>query len=317
MRHALVGLLLMAASLVTTPAHSQVNVSIGINVPAYPSLVRIPNYPVYYAPSLQANYFFYDGLYWVFSGDSWYESPWYNGPWYAVDPYEVPVFLLRVPVRYYHARPSFFINTWAYDAPPHWGDHWGSSWESRHSGWDRWNRTSAPAAAPLPTYQRQYSGSRYPSVQQQAAIQTKSYSYTPRDNVARQRFEARRTEARAAPQQAQPQAQRTQQARVQQQERQQQARSQQQERAQQQQQARAQQDRAQQARAELNRQRAQEARAQPQRQERTQQAQAPRQEPRAERPQQAQRPQQAERQQQHENRGQEKEKDKGKGHDKD
>ena len=281
MRHALVGLLLMAASLVTTPAHSQVNVSIGINLPAYPSLVRIPNYPVYYAPSLQANYFFYDGLYWVFSGDSWYESPWYNGPWYAVDPYEVPVFLLRVPVRYYHARPSFFINTWAYDAPPHWGDHWGSSWESRHSGWDRWNRTSAPAAAPLPTYQRQYSGSRYPSVQQQAAIQTKSYSYTPRDNVARQRFEARRTEARAAPQQTQPQAQRTQQ-----------------------------------ARAELNRQRAQEARAQPQRQERTQQAQAPRQEPRAERPQQAQRPQQAERQQQHENRGQEKEKDKGKGHDK-
>src|SRR5437868_11203395 len=114
MRHVLIGLLLTAATVVTTPATAAVNVSIGINVPAYPSLVRVPNYPVYYAPGLQANYFFYDGLYWVFSPDgTWYESPWYNGPWYAVDPYSVPVFLLRVPVRYYRAAPSYF-HSWAY-----------------------------------------------------------------------------------------------------------------------------------------------------------------------------------------------------------
>jgi hypothetical protein len=42
------------------------HVSIGINLPAYPQLVRVPGYPVYYAPRLNANYFFYDGLYWVF-----------------------------------------------------------------------------------------------------------------------------------------------------------------------------------------------------------------------------------------------------------
>lgn len=43
-------------------------ISIGINVPAYPRLVRVPGYPVYYDPRVDSNYFFYDGLYWVFQG---------------------------------------------------------------------------------------------------------------------------------------------------------------------------------------------------------------------------------------------------------
>ena len=47
------------------------NVSIGINVPAYPRLVRVPGYPVYYAPHLHVNLFFYDGLYWLFYNDNW------------------------------------------------------------------------------------------------------------------------------------------------------------------------------------------------------------------------------------------------------
>ena len=56
-------------------------VSIGINVPVYPQLVRVPGYPVYYAPQVNSNYFFYDGAYWVYQGDNWYSSAWYNGPW--------------------------------------------------------------------------------------------------------------------------------------------------------------------------------------------------------------------------------------------
>ena len=39
------------------------SVSIGINVPLFPELVRVPGYPVYYAPRLNSNYFFYDGMY--------------------------------------------------------------------------------------------------------------------------------------------------------------------------------------------------------------------------------------------------------------
>ena len=75
-------------------APSAVGVSIGINLPAYPRLVPVPGYPVYYAPSVDSNYFFYDGLYWVFDGDNWYESRWYNGPWSLVEPDAVPIFLL-------------------------------------------------------------------------------------------------------------------------------------------------------------------------------------------------------------------------------
>ena len=203
MKRALIGLLVAIATL-ATPAMAQLSfgfsghgVSIGVNVPVYPVLQPVPGYPVYYAPSLNANYFFYDGLYWVFDGVTWYQSSWYNGPWYAVDPYAVPVYLLRVPVRYYRHAPAYF-HGWAYDSAPRWGDHWGHAWESRRAGWDRWNRSSAPAAAPLPTYQRAYSGSRYPrDVQQQATIQQRSYSYRPREEVSRQRFEQRVT---AAPQ---------------------------------------------------------------------------------------------------------------------
>ena len=40
------------------------NLSIGINLPLYPQLVPVPGYPVYYAPQVDANYFFYDGMFW-------------------------------------------------------------------------------------------------------------------------------------------------------------------------------------------------------------------------------------------------------------
>jgi hypothetical protein len=38
-----------------------------------------------------------------------------------------------------------------------------------------------PPRAPLPTYQRQYSGSKYPQIEQQAALQGQKYKYKPRD----------------------------------------------------------------------------------------------------------------------------------------
>ena len=165
------------------------HVSIGINVPAYPQLVVVPGYPVYYAPSLQANFFFYDGMYWVYQGDYWYASSWYNGPWWLVGPEVVPVFVLRIPVRYYRQPPAYFIG-WRPDAPPRWGDHWGRDWEQRRSGWDRWNRQAAPAPAPLPVYQRQYSGDRYPrQVEQQQELHQQQYRYQPHDPVVRQHYQ--------------------------------------------------------------------------------------------------------------------------------
>jgi hypothetical protein len=165
------------------------NVSIGISVPAYPEFVVVPGYPVYYAPRMNANFFFYDGLYWVYQDDNWYESTWYNGPWWLVDPEDVPLFVLRIPVRYYRMPPAYFIE-WQSDSPPRWGDHWGRDWNQRRGGWDRWNRNSVPAAAPLPAYQRQFSGESYPKqVEQQREIHQQNYHFQPRDPAVRKQYQ--------------------------------------------------------------------------------------------------------------------------------
>ncbi|HEX9240838.1 MAG TPA: hypothetical protein VF875_00210, partial [Anaeromyxobacter sp.] len=110
--------LLVASSLLlgsVTSAHAQVSVSIGlpgveigVNQPVYPQLVQVPGYPVYYDPRASSNYFFYDGAYWVYQGDNWYASSWYNGPWQMVGPESVPLYVLRVPVRYYRSPPPYF-----------------------------------------------------------------------------------------------------------------------------------------------------------------------------------------------------------------
>ena len=175
-------------------------ISIGINLPVYPELVRVPGYPVYYAPGVSSNFFFYDGMYWVYQGDNWYASSWYNGPWGLVAPAAVPYYVLRVPVRYYRRPPPYF-HGWRSDAPPRWGEHWGNSWEQNHSGWDHWNRSAVPAPAPLPYYQRQYSGNRYPQFEQQQALQSQSYRYQPRDTVVQQHYQAQRAQSTPAPMQ--------------------------------------------------------------------------------------------------------------------
>ena len=163
-------------------APAAAEVSIGINLPVYPDLVPVPGYPVYYAPQVNSNFFFYDGLYWVYAEDSWYASPWYNGPWDMVAPEWVPLFVLRVPVRYYRRPPPYF-REWGPEAPPHWGEHWGRDWEQRRGGWDHWDRASVPAPAPLPTYQREYSEDRYPSIDQQSGLRNRNYHYQPREAV--------------------------------------------------------------------------------------------------------------------------------------
>ena len=178
------------------PAHAQVSVgiqshgvSIGFNVSAYPRMVAIPGYPVYYDPRMNSNYFFYDGLYWVYQDNNWYSSGWYDGPWDQIGPQYVPAFVLRVPVRYYGQRPTYFSG-WSVDVAPHWGEYWGNDWQQQRSGWDSWDRHSVYQAAPLPSYQAQYAGSRSPrAVEQQYSIQSTSYHYQPRDAVAQQYYQ--------------------------------------------------------------------------------------------------------------------------------
>lgn len=193
MRHALIILSMLLTSISAAVAQVSIGISvpgisIGINMPVYPELVQVPGYPVYYAPRQNSNFFFYDGMYWVYQGDNWYASSWYDGPWGMVSPAFVPLFVLRIPVRYYRAPPAYFRG-WRPDAPPRWGDHWGREWERDRSGWNRWDHKSSPRPAPLPTYQRQYSGERYPDADQQRTLRNQRYQYQPREAVARQHYE--------------------------------------------------------------------------------------------------------------------------------
>ncbi len=175
----------------STSALAAVNVSIGINLPVYPRLVPVPGYPVYYAPGIASNYFFYDGAYWVYENDNWYASSWYNGPWRLVDPFAVPLYVLRVPVRYYR-RPPVYFGGWRVNDAPRWGDHWGQDWAARNHGWEHWNRATAPRAAPLPAYQRRYAGEQYPRVEQQAVLHGRSYRYQPKEAVVREHYQEQR-----------------------------------------------------------------------------------------------------------------------------
>ncbi len=213
MRYRLVVLLMLLCSATAAPAQVSIGiglpgVSIGINLPLFPELVPVPGYPVYYAPQLDSNYFFYDGMYWVYQGDDWYASSWYNGPWGRVGPEFVPLYVLRIPVRYYRRPPAYFRG-WQRDAPPRWGEHWGHDWDQRRSGWDKWDRRSAPAPAPLPTYQRNYAGDRYPRVEQQQALHSQNYRYQPKEPVVREHYQQQKAPVAPAPsergRQAEPQ----------------------------------------------------------------------------------------------------------------
>lgn len=192
MRNKLVFICMIACS---APVVAQVNINfgfpsvdIGINLRLYPELVPVPGYPVYYAPRLDSNYFFYDGMYWVYQDEDWYASSWYNGPWRTVERDVVPVFILRIPVRYYRQAPQYF-SAWRADSAPRWGQHWGNEWQQRRQGWDRWDRNTPRTRTPLPLYQRNYTGNRYPQLQQQQTLQNKNYRYRPHDPLVRQQVQ--------------------------------------------------------------------------------------------------------------------------------
>lgn len=204
-RYGLVVLTMLACMATVTRAEVGVNidiglpqVNIGINLPYYPEFHPVPGYPVYYAPRTYANYFFYDGMYWVYQDDNWYASYWFNGPWWYVEPDFVPLFILRVPVFYYWQPPPYFRG-WHLRRPPRWGEHWGREWERRRSGWDRWDHHTVPPPAPLPTYQREYSGDRYPSRERQHELHNRHYRYQPRDQAVREHILPRLERKRPAP----------------------------------------------------------------------------------------------------------------------
>jgi len=111
-------------------APAQVNVDIGIHLGSPPPLVAVPESPVMYAPSVNGNFFFYQGGYYVFRRGAWYMAPRHDGPWAVVAPEYVPRPLLFVPVRYYRVPPPEWKG-WHAEAAPHWLPAYGRRWEER------------------------------------------------------------------------------------------------------------------------------------------------------------------------------------------
>ena len=163
--------------------------ALGIEQPSFPRMVAVAGHPVYYASSGNSNYFFYDGMYWVYRQDNWYASSWYDGPWTRVAPVGVPSLLLCVPVRFYRHPPAYFRG-WSQDAPPRWDEHWGREWIRERAGWGDRDRGITPPAAPLPVYQRQYAGNRYPHPELQQALQKQNYHHQPGDPAVRKAYAA-------------------------------------------------------------------------------------------------------------------------------
>ena len=186
-RFALAVLLLVASIF---PAAAQSYYDIDVDLPSYPEMQPVPDSPVYYAPNVDSNYFFYDGMYWDYYNDGWYSSAWYNGPWELMDPVYVPTYILWVPIRFYRRPPAFF-RAWHSGRAPRWNEHWGRNWLDRHNAVYGGRGTRAPAPAPLPQYQRQYTRDNYPRGAQQYSLHGQNYGYRPRENVVQRHYESR------------------------------------------------------------------------------------------------------------------------------
>lgn len=81
-----------------------------------PQLVVVPGTPVYYAPGLNVNFFYYGGQYYTLHNNAWFVATVYNGPWTFLAAEYVPQPVLAVPVQYYKVPPGH----WKKHGPPPW-----------------------------------------------------------------------------------------------------------------------------------------------------------------------------------------------------
>ena len=94
------------------------NVSLGIRIGEEPRLVVVPGTPVYEAPTLPYNYFYYGGRFYLYHEGPWLRVASYNGPWTVIAIEQVPRPILRVPAEHYRARPEH----WKRSGPPPWAE---------------------------------------------------------------------------------------------------------------------------------------------------------------------------------------------------
>lgn len=134
---ALVGFAFIGTSYLLSPERTsaEVSVHIGIGVPLPivvipepPAVVLIPGAPVYYAPDVGIDLFFYSGRWYREHNGHWYMATYYNGPWAYLPAPRVPAVFIYLPADYYHIPPGHQRIPYG-QLKKHW-----KKWETKHHG---------------------------------------------------------------------------------------------------------------------------------------------------------------------------------------
>ena len=116
---------------------AEVNVHVGIGlplpivlIPAAPAVVCIPDTPVYYAPDVGIDIFFYSGHWYRPYRGYWYRATYYNGPWAYLPPQRVPAVLVHLPANNYNVPPGHQRIPYG-QLKKHW-KRWDKGQQSKH-----------------------------------------------------------------------------------------------------------------------------------------------------------------------------------------
>lgn len=146
------GILLLFLTVFSDQSHAFVNVSIGVNIPAYtfsspPRVAVIPGTYAYSVADINADILFYRGYWFRPYGGRWYRSVSYNGPWVHIGTTLVPRVLVNLPPHYRHISAEYrripyreFNRNWkTWERERYWerDDHWraGHHREVREAGY--------------------------------------------------------------------------------------------------------------------------------------------------------------------------------------
>jgi len=99
------GAMLFFATGSATQSAAEVNVNIGVNLPAYrfaapPEVVVIPGTYVYMVPDIDVDFLFFQGYWWRPHEGRWYRSRDYKRGWSYVAPAKIPPGLRKLPGDY-------------------------------------------------------------------------------------------------------------------------------------------------------------------------------------------------------------------------
>lgn len=117
-------------------SEARVNVSVGINLPAYrfaapPEVVVIPGTYVYMVPDIDVDVLFFQGYWWRPYEGRWYRSRDYRGSWRYVAPARIPRGLRELPQDYRQRLSPEYNRVPHRDVRKNW-----KKWE-RERYWDR------------------------------------------------------------------------------------------------------------------------------------------------------------------------------------